>query len=111
MEQIIVLIIQLIVVVAGYLIGKYVVPAYGADIMKELQFMSTLASNFVHYAAQYLNASGSDKMDYVCEELRKIAAEAGIVMTDEQIKSIIQKAYDAMKAGEKEANKEIEKEN
>ena len=104
MDRIIFLAIQLFFMVGGYLVGKYIMPTHGNEILKSLEFMSTWATNFVHYAAQYLDASGTEKMNYVCEKLREITAANGIEMTDEQIKSIIQAAYDAMKDGLKESD-------
>lgn len=38
------------------------------------------------------------------EQLKKIADEAGLNVTEDQLKAIAQTAYNAMKAGEKESN-------
>ena len=42
-------------------------------------------------------------MAAVVEQLKQIAAKAGIEVTEEQLKAIAQTAYEAMKAGEAEA--------
>ena len=43
-------------------------------------------------------------MAAVVEQLKKIADEAGLNVTEDQLKAIAQTAYNAMKAGEKESN-------
>lgn len=97
MNDIVVLVIQFVVVVGGFLIGKYVMPKYGPQIKDTVTYLSGWASKFIAYAAQYNSGTGSEKMDYVCGELQKIAQKNGIDMSTEQIKAIIQQAYDVMK--------------
>ena len=48
--------------------------------------------------------TGEEKMAAVVEQLKKIADEAGLNVTEDQLKAIAQTAYNAMKAGEKESN-------
>ncbi len=45
--------------------------------------------------------TGEEKMAAVVEQLKKIADEAGLNVTEDQLKAIAQTAYNAMKAGEK----------
>ena len=47
--------------------------------------------------------TGEEKMAAVVEKLKEIADEAGIDVTEDQLRAIAQSAYNAMKAGEKEA--------
>ena len=50
--------------------------------------------------------TGEEKMAAVVEQLKKIADEAGLNVTEDQLKAIAQTAYNAMKAGEKESTAE-----
>ena len=54
------------------------------------------------------SASGKEKMDKVVEQLKKIADEAGLKVTEEQLRAIAQTAYEAMMAGQKEAEQATE---
>ena len=86
MNNIIILAIQLAVAVGAFALGKYVVWAR--------EFMKT--------------SSGKEKMDKVVEQLKKIADEAGLKVTEEQLRAIAQTAYEAMMAGTKEAGQTTE---
>ena len=46
-------------------------------------------------------------MEAVVEKLKEIADEAGLDVTEDQLKAITQSAYNAMKAGEEEAETAI----
>ena len=105
MDNIIVLAIQLAVAVAAFALGKYVFPNIPKSVSKKLQELSGWAEQFVIWAREFMkSASGKEKMDKVVEQLKKIADEAGLKVTEEQLRAIAQTAYNAMKAGEKESN-------
>ena len=105
MDNIIVLAIQLAVAVAAFALGKYVFPNIPKSVSKKLQELSGWAEQFVIWAREFMkSASGKEKMDKVVEQLKKIADEAGLKVTEEQLRAIAQTAYEAMMAGEKESN-------
>lgn len=105
MDNIIVLAIQLAVAVAAFALGKYVFPNIPKSVSKKLQELSGWAEQFVIWAREFMkSASGKEKMDKVVEQLKKIADEAGLKVTEEQLRAIAQTAYEAMIAGEKENN-------
>lgn len=51
----------------------------------------------------YEEADREEKMAAVVKQLKEVADEAGLEVTEDQLKAIAQSAYNAMKAGEKEA--------
>lgn len=105
MDNIIVLVIQLAVAVAAFALGKYVFPNIPKSVSEKLQELSGWAEQFVIWAREFMkSASGKEKMDKVVEQLKKIADEAGLKVTEEQLRAIAQTAYEAMMAGEKESN-------
>lgn len=105
MDNIIVLAIQLAVAVAAFALGKYVFPNIPKSVSEKLQELSGWAEQFVIWAREFMkSASGKEKMDKVVEQLKKIADEAGLKVTEEQLRAIAQTAYEAMMAGKKEDN-------
>lgn len=105
MDNIIVLAIQLAVAVAAFALGKYAFPNIPKSVSEKLQELSGWAEQFVIWAREFMkSASGKEKMDKVVEQLKKIADEAGLKVTEEQLRAIAQTAYEAMMAGEKESN-------
>ena len=105
MDNIIVLAIQLAVAVAAFALGKYVFPNIPKSVSEKLQELSGWAEQFVIWAREFMkSASGKEKMDKVVEQLKKIADEAGLKVTEEQLRAIAQTAYEAMMAGKKEGN-------
>lgn len=105
MDNIIVLAIQLAVAVAAFALGKYVFPNIPKSVSEKLQELSGWAKQFVIWAREFMkSASGKEKMDKVVEQLKKIADEAGLKVTEEQLRAIAQTAYEAMMAGKKEGN-------
>ena len=103
MNEIIFLAVQLGVAVAAFLIGKYVIPNVPKTAADKLNELSGWAAQFVVWARQFMQSStGEEKMEKVVEMLNEIAVESGISVTEEQLKAIVQNAYEAMKAGEKE---------
>ena len=105
MNNIIILAIQLAVAVGAFTLGKYVFPNIPKNVSEKLQELSGWAAQFVVWAREFMKTStGKEKMDKVVEQLKKIADEAGLKVTEEQLRAIAQTAYEAMMAGEKESN-------
>ena len=105
MNNIIILAIQLAVAVGAFALGKYVFPNIPKNVSEKLQELSGWAAQFVVWAREFMKTStGKEKMDKVVEQLKKIADEAGLKVTEEQLRAIAQTAYEAMMAGEKESN-------
>lgn len=105
MNDIIMLAVQLGVTVAAFLVGKYVFPNIPKSVTEKLNSLSAWAAQFAVWAKQFMQTqSGEEKMAAVVEKLKEIADEAGLEVTEDQLKAIAQSAYNAMKAGEKEAD-------
>lgn len=100
------LIIEIVILVACYLVGRYVTGNSAAkdtilDATSKMELIARYADMFVAWARQFLQGkSGSEKMDEVVSQLSTIAAKNGIDMSETEIQAIAQKAYDSMKAGE-----------
>lgn len=108
MDTIIITVVELIVLVVAFLIGRYVVPKISsdaiADITAKTSLIVTYADKFVAWAKQFLSSStGSEKMEAVVEKLAEICQKYDIDMTEDELTAIAQKAYDSMKAGEESA--------
>lgn len=105
MNNIYVQALSLAVAVAAFLCGKYVFPNIPKNVTDKLKDLAPWADKFVVWAREFMKTStGQEKMAAVVKELQKIAAEAGMDVTEDQLKAIAQAAYEAMKAGEKEAD-------
>lgn len=108
MDNIIMQAITLAAMVAAFVCGKYVFPNMPKSVVDKLNDLAAWAGKFVVWAREFMKAStGQEKMDAVIKELYKIAEEKGINVTENQLKAIAQAAYEAMKAGEKEAGTQI----
>lgn len=108
MDNIIMQAITLGAMVAAFVCGKYVFPNMPKNVADKLNDLAAWAGKFVVWAREFMKAStGQEKMDAVVKELYKIAEEKGINVTENQLKAIAQAAYEAMKAGEKEAAPQI----
>lgn len=104
MNDIIVLAVQLGITVAAFVVGKYVFPNLPKNVTDKLTTLSQWAAKFVEWAKEFMKKeTGEEKMAAVVEKLKEIADEAGIDVTEDQLRAIAQSAYNAMKAGEKEA--------
>lgn len=102
MKEIIVLAAQLGVAVAAFVVGKYVFPNLPKNAVDKLATLSQWAAKFVEWAKEFMKQkTGEEKMAEVVKQLKKIADEAGLEVTEDQLKAIAQSAYNAMKAGEK----------
>ena len=104
MNDIIILAVQLGITVAAFVVGKYVFPNLPKNVTDKLTTLSQWAAQFVVWAKEFMKKqTGEEKMAAVVEKLKEIADEAGIEVTEDQLRAIAQSAYNAMKAGEKEA--------
>lgn len=103
--------IEAVIIIVSFLIGRYLLPKVKDDIKDaaaQLQVLLTYAESYVAYARQFLNCSGAEKMDNVVEKLKLICDEYGIIVDEETLRAIGQKAYDAMIRGEKSSKVIIE---
>ena len=106
----ILLIVEAVALLVAFLISKFL-PVTKLEVLDTglesttniVQEVAQWAVFFVHYARQHLKElNGSDKMKYVVEQLGKILSQQDQSMSEEQITAIAQKAYDDMKAENKE---------
>lgn len=104
-------IIYPVVTIIAFLFGKYVFPKHKTSIQNavaQFEILLRYAESFCAYARQFLNCSGSEKMDAVVEKLKAICVKEGIDVDEETLRAIGQKAYDAMIAGENSSKVIIE---
>ena len=95
------------VTLGAFLLGKYVFPNIPKTVTDKLASLSEWATQFVEWAKEFKKGqTGEEKMAAVVEQLKKIADEAGLNVTEEQLKAIAQTAYNAIKAGEKRAQQQ-----
>ena len=108
-------IIQIIILIASYVFGRYIVPTLGGsesiqDITAKFNLIVNYADQFVSWAKWFMrDSTGSQKMDKVVEQLMLIVDKYDLDISREEVIAIAQKAYDNMKAGldEAENNKKI----
>lgn len=107
MNEVIYAAVYFAVTLGAFLIGKYVCPNIPQTVTNKLAELSEWAAKFVEWAKEFKkDKTGAEKMAAVVEQLKKIADEAGLDVTEDQLKAIAQTAYNAMKAGEKESTAE-----
>ena len=103
---------ELLITIAAFLVGRYILPKYKVTIQHyatEFAVILSYAESFVAYARQFLtDLSGEEKMNAVIKKLKEICDTRGIVVDEETLRAIAQKAYDAMKAGEQSSKVIIE---
>lgn len=89
------------VTLGAFLLGKYVFPKVPQTVTDKLASLSAWAAEFVVWAREFMKSkTGEEKMAAVVDKLKEIADEAGLNVTEDQLKAIAQSAYEAMKAGE-----------
>lgn len=104
MDNVIYAAVYFAVTLGAFSLGKYVCPNIPKTVTDKLDELSEWAEKFVEWAKEFKkDKTGEEKMAAVVEQLKKIAVEAGLNATEDQIKAITQAAYNAMKAGEKES--------
>ena len=107
MNEVIYAAVYFAVTLGAFLLGKYVFPNIPKIVTDKLGELSEWAAKFVEWAKEFKkDKTGEEKMAAVVEQLKKIADEAGLNVTEDQLKAIAQTAYNAMKAGEKESTAE-----
>lgn len=100
MNEIIIAAVQLAITIIAFLVGKYVFPKVTPDVLEKLEDIEAWAAKFVVWAREFLKSeTGEEKMQKVVEKLQEVAAEAGLNVTEDQLKAIAQSAYEAMMAG------------
>lgn len=97
------LILEVIVILSAYLVGKYIVPKLSQDELKTLQLVKGWIETFVNEAANFTEYTGPEKKQYVSEQIAKFLNEKGITMTKEQISALIETAYNNFKKGQQES--------
>lgn len=103
-NQVVFAIVYCAVTVGAFFAGKYIFPKIPASVKDKLADLADWAAKFVVWAREFMKQdSGEKKMAAVVEQLKQIAAEAGIEATEDQLRAIAQSAYEAMKKGEAEA--------
>ena len=86
------LIIELICVIAGFVIGKFFIPTQtGQKTIEVIETVGLWATQFIHYCNQYINKTGPEKMDYVITELVKICEKEKIQISEEQLELLLKK--------------------
>lgn len=92
------LIIEVVILIAAFVVGKYIIPNISSNAMENFNLIMKYAETFVAFAKQFMHANtGEEKMEKVVSMLREIAVKYGIDITDEELTAIAQKAYNAMK--------------
>lgn len=97
--------IELIILIGSFLMGKYVFPNVPKETITEItakiNIIVDYADKFVAWAKQFMsNATGQDKMNEVVKQLINIAERYDLDITETEIRAIAQKAYDNMKTKE-----------
>ena len=107
-SQTLILLIQLILIVGAYLVGRYIVPNVPQETIQDatakVNLIISYADKFVSWAKWFMkDYTGAERMAAVVEQLMNIANRYNLDISEEEIKAIAQKAYDQMQAGIKEA--------
>lgn len=99
--------VMFVLTLGGFILGKYVFPKMPADVTAKLTSLSAWAKDFVVWAKDFLvDKTGPEKMAEVIKKLQEIAKEAGWNVTEDQLKAIVQNAYNAMMEAEKKKQEE-----
>lgn len=107
MNEVIYAAVYFTVTLGGVLTWQVRFPNIPKTVTDKLGELSEWAAKFVEWAKEFKkDKTGEEKMAAVVEQLKKIADEAGLNVTEDQLKAIAQTAYNAMKAGEKESTAE-----
>ncbi len=111
-KNLIILIVQVALLVLAYVWGKFIAPNMTAenikDITAKINIIINYADKFVSWANYFMkDATGAQRMAEVVKQLKGIAERYNLDISEQEITAIVQKAYDAMKAGQEAA--ELEK--
>ena len=107
-SQLIILIIQVVILVGAYALGRYIIPNMAPeniqDVAAKIALIVDYADKFVSWAKYFMkDASGVERMAEVVKQLKTIADRYKLDISEDEITAIAQKAYDQMQAGIKEA--------
>lgn len=109
----IIYIIMGVVCVAAFFVAKYVFPEVKNAVGSALNLLSAYPMlqkwgiSACQYIAQYFaDISGEEKNKKAAEIIMQVAQQVGLTITEEQARSIAQAAFEAMKKGEYESEKE-----
>ena len=100
MNDIIYYAIGLVLSAIGFVLGKYVFPKIKID-SKIIETISSWVYKFVVSAKNQFEGkyTGEQKLAYVTEQVKALCAKYKVQLTDEQIRALIEDAYDLMKQG------------
>lgn len=99
--EIIMKVIEAVILVLAFLFGKYVIPKFANS--QDLTYLIEWVNKLVLSAKNiYKDNQGKEKLEYVTAALKEICNKAHIEITDEQIRALIEEAYNTMKQAEKE---------
>ena len=105
MTNVIIIIIENIIVIGAFLIGRYLLPKFKIPDNNTTRFLSEWAYKFVVDAKNTIASDGLGKKNYVTRKMAALTRRYGIKISYDQISALIEDAYSAMKAGEKIAEK------
>lgn len=105
-KQLIILIIQIIIIVGAYLVGKYIPIESIQSTTAKIELIINYADKFVSWAKYFMkDSTGSEKMSEVIKQLKNIADKYHLDISEEELTAIAQRAYDTMKAEDDYNNK------
>lgn len=115
MSNIIYYAIGLVLSTIFFVLGKYVFPKIKIDVYK-IEAISSWVYKFVVSAKNQFEGkyTGEQKLTYVTEQVKTLCDKYKIKLTDEQIRALIEEAYDLMKEnssvllGLSETDKDVE---
>jgi len=102
-----VMVIQVIILVGSYLVGKYILPNVPAETMSKLTYIMKWVEQFVREATTFSDKTGSEKKEYVSQQIAILLRKINVELTAEEISALIESAYLKYKEGAKEAEKEV----
>ena len=92
MENIIFYVIELIIAVIAFLIGRFIKPKTAS--FSAVSNVYRWAQSFAAYCAQFKkDLSGEEKMNYLVKSVGELCEKAGLDFSDEQITALGQLAY------------------
>lgn len=99
--EIIMKVVEAVILILAFLFGKYVMPKFANN--QDLTYLIKWVNKLVLSAKNiYEDNQGKEKLAYVTGALKEICKKAHIEITDEQIRALIEEAYNIMKQAEKE---------
>lgn len=109
--NLVILIMQMLVVLGSYLIGKYVIPNLSSNDLTMLTYVTKWVEQFVKEAGTFTDMTGAERKQYVAEQVSALLKKNKIELSAEQISALIESAYMTCKKAIEEANKDKNKNN